>query len=290
MDIRFLESIIAVVEEGSIASAARFQHLTATAISQRIRTLERQLGVSLLSRSAHSASPTKICLSLLPKFRHLIQESKALLHHADQEALSGKVILGAISTTLLDYIPKIVRVMSDVAPTAHVKIVPGASADLHNKLMRQEIDAAIMVMPPFEVSKKLQLELICEQRLVLIGNHAVFEKGDNVEDILKEHPVILYEKHSWGGQLAWKWLSTYHSEYQLLCELDSVETIAALVKDGLGVAIIPQWQGLEKMRQQLSIVPIQDHQQYYRNIVFISRKDALPQGLIGVIRDVLSAR
>ena len=36
MDSRFLESLVAVVEEGSIAAAARAQGITPAAISQRI--------------------------------------------------------------------------------------------------------------------------------------------------------------------------------------------------------------------------------------------------------------
>jgi DNA-binding transcriptional LysR family regulator len=43
MDIRFLESLIAVVETGSIAGAARLQYLTAAAVSQRIQALEKEI-------------------------------------------------------------------------------------------------------------------------------------------------------------------------------------------------------------------------------------------------------
>lgn len=72
MDTRFLESLVAVVETGSIASAARLQNLTATAVSQRIPALEVEFDTPLLSRSAHSARPTEACLNLLPRAQTLL--------------------------------------------------------------------------------------------------------------------------------------------------------------------------------------------------------------------------
>jgi DNA-binding transcriptional LysR family regulator len=78
LDIRFLESLIAVVEGGSISAAARMQGLTATAISQRIRALEAEFGADLLIRAGHKATPTKACLNLLPRVRDLILEAAML--------------------------------------------------------------------------------------------------------------------------------------------------------------------------------------------------------------------
>lgn len=48
MNIRFLETFLYIAEEGSVASAARKMHLTATAMAQRIKTLEDEIGVTLL--------------------------------------------------------------------------------------------------------------------------------------------------------------------------------------------------------------------------------------------------
>ena len=64
MDIRYLESLISVAEQGSIASAARAQNLTPAAVGQRIALLEKHFGTDLLNRNAHRAIPTEACLRL----------------------------------------------------------------------------------------------------------------------------------------------------------------------------------------------------------------------------------
>src|SRR5699024_11298596 len=51
MDLRKLEHLIGVAEEGSITRAAERLHLSQQALSTSIRTLEREVGVYLLVRS-----------------------------------------------------------------------------------------------------------------------------------------------------------------------------------------------------------------------------------------------
>ena len=67
MDIRYLESLISIIELGSIARAARAQNLTPAAVGQRIATLEKLFDIALLDRSTHRAVPTEACIRLLPR-------------------------------------------------------------------------------------------------------------------------------------------------------------------------------------------------------------------------------
>ncbi len=78
MDIRYFESLIAVAELGSIAQAARAQHLTAAAIGQRITVLEGHFGTVLLDRSSRNATPSEACLKLLPHARKLVSDFQAM--------------------------------------------------------------------------------------------------------------------------------------------------------------------------------------------------------------------
>ena len=147
MDVRFLESLVFVVEAGSIAGAARAQNLTATAISQRMRVLESELNVQLLSRSAHSVRPTQACIDILPRAHKLIREAQAIKDDIDPTGLSCKLKLGAISTALIDFIPNIFQHASREAPKVGIDIIPGTSKTLYDLLVQENIDAAILVRP-----------------------------------------------------------------------------------------------------------------------------------------------
>ena len=58
MDTRFIESFLAIVETGSIAGASRRLNLTQAALAQRLKALERDIGVPLVSRVGQTVKPT----------------------------------------------------------------------------------------------------------------------------------------------------------------------------------------------------------------------------------------
>ena len=59
MDTRYVQSFVSVVESGSLAEAARRLDLTPAAIAARVRTLEEELGATLVKRVGRSGKATE---------------------------------------------------------------------------------------------------------------------------------------------------------------------------------------------------------------------------------------
>lgn len=283
MDIRFLESLIAVVETGSIAAAARKQGLTAAALSGRIKSLEAQLGTSLLSRSAHAAKPTDACISLLPRAQSLIKQAQLLKSDIDATGLSGSLNIGCIATALTQYLPKIIRGIQQQAPNAELLIKPGDSKLLYNLLIAQKLDAAITTTPHFKLPKTIQLNILANQQLVLISKHP---SDAPLKTQLLNNPFIAYDKTSWGGQRVSEWINELNLEKTILCELDSLETITELVDEGLGIAILPEWYGLYRHFKHLQITPLKQlgFDLPSRQITLLSHNLAEPQKLLEIAK------
>ncbi len=271
MDIRFLESLIAVVETGSIAGAARMQYLTAAAVSQRIQSLESELNCELLSRSGHSAKPTETCLNLLPRARKLIRETEALKGDIDTSALTGTLKVGVISTALTGLLPQVLRKLITAAPQVVPKILPGTSKNIYDGLISESLDAAILVEPPFALPKSLKKKTIRKEQLLLISKT---KEPLLPKDILSNKPYICYDSQSWGGKIAERYLADNNIFPETLCELDALETIQILVEKGLGASLVPNWSGFQEQNNRLTIHSIEDDR-YYRKIVFITPQ--LPQ-------------
>lgn len=270
MDIRFLKSLVAVVETGSIASAARLQNLTATAVSQRIRSLENEFDAELLSRSAHAATPTDACLNILPRMRKVIRDSEALKADIDSTGLSANLQLGSIDTALMDFVPTIVKELKSIAPNSTISINPGSSSELYEQLLLQKLDGAITVAPIFGLPKEIQVTTLVKQNFVLLSKEI---QNQPLKTVLEQHPFISYDSDSWGGNIIERWFSSHNINPQTLCEIDSPETIAVLVEKGLGVAVLPEWQGLRSRHNSLSITEI-DKNAPLREIVFLSHKNS----------------
>ena len=263
MDVRFLQSLIAVVETGSIAAAARRENRTAAAISQRVQALERSLGYALLVRTAHAARPSDLCLQVLPQIRAIIEQTQALQNDRDHDALTGEVKIGAISTALTGVLPRLIERLAFSAPALKLKITPGDSKSLYEKVLTGELDAAILVRPPFQPPKALALAVLKVEPLVLIAPAA--RVGQSLETLLREGPFIRYDARSWGGQIAQRYLDEQAIEPNVLCELDALETIVMLVTQGMGVSLVPQWAGMAL--DGMYVLPVEEEQRYSRELV-----------------------
>ncbi|WP_172329609.1 LysR family transcriptional regulator [Mangrovicoccus sp. HB161399] len=259
MDLRFVESLLAVIDGGSIVAAARAQGRTPAAVSQRIQVLERDLGVPLLVRRANAAEPTRICLDLMEDMRALVAGGHALKQRAAPEVAEGVLRLGAISTMLTGLVPPLLARLRESAPGVTLRIEPGSSAQLHAAVAEGRLDAALIVAPPEEDAAGLRLVPLRHEPLVLLAPPGMETLPP--EEIFARLPLVAYDPQSWGGRIAERYLSDRGLAPQRLCALDGLEAISALVKSGAGASVVPDWPGLDGAR------PLADGALYARRIV-----------------------
>lgn len=239
MDIRFLESFIVVVESGSIAAAARRLRLTPAAVSQRLGTLEEDIGHPLVTRIGRTVQPTKGGLAILKHARMLVEAARDLRAIAANEEPKGRLRLGATASALTGLLPGIVSRLSARHPLIDYFVRPGSSLDLYQDVIAGNLDAAIIVRPPFQPPKSTGWRPLREEALVFIAPQAM--TVNSIRHALQEHPFIRYDRNQWGGQLVDRYLRQHRLKAREWLELDALDAIAALVDRGLGVAIVPDW-------------------------------------------------
>ncbi len=284
MDTRYLKSLITVVECGSIAHAARIEGLTAAAISQRILALERQLGFELLSRVGHAAKPSQACLGLLPRARRIVREVALLAGDADGAGLTGQLRIGAISTALTGLMPEALRALTVSAPGLTPVIVPGTSRSLYQALLSGEVDAAILVAPPFELPKALQAVSLRKEPLVFLSKE---KSSISIPAQLMSQPYIRYDPDAWGGRYAEQYLADQGLKPTPMVDLDALETIAMLVTGGMGVSLVPYWSGFEQWGHQCAVSQI-GNDRYDREIALISPAQTDRPNMISALCAALS--
>ena len=87
MDIRQLEALLAVSEEGSFTAAADRLHTVQSNVSEHVRQLEADLGVQLIVRDRRGAVPTEFGVKVLERARAIRSELDAL--HATSPCCKG---------------------------------------------------------------------------------------------------------------------------------------------------------------------------------------------------------
>lgn len=93
MELRELRAFVAVVEEGGLSAAARRLHVSQPSLTQTMRALERELGVSLLTRTSTGATPTDAGRTLLTEARAVLARyEQAVAAVARQGSTAGGVL------------------------------------------------------------------------------------------------------------------------------------------------------------------------------------------------------
>ncbi|MEC8197172.1 MAG: LysR substrate-binding domain-containing protein, partial [Pseudomonadota bacterium] len=69
-------------------------------------------------------------------------------------------------------------------------------------------------------------------------------------------PFLLYARAAWGGAACHRLLQQRFGAPRVLCEMDALETIAQLVEDGVGRAVVPEWAGLQRRHPDAQFTPL----------------------------------
>lgn len=246
MDLKFVESFLLVLQEGSIAGAARKQNITPAAVSQRITALQDELGVALLAREGRRMTATSDGRALVPMMQDMLSRRRDIERVLSSNELIGSFRFGAISTALAEYGSELAKNLRSKAPGMMLQFVPGTSEGLYERLSKGRIDMAILAAPPFDLPKSMRFDLLAAQEI------GVFRR--TTADLAE--PFIVYDRHSWGGHACWTSWTETRPEPEVLCELDAPEVIAQMVAQGLGQAVLPRWAGLNVEDGVTEFVPI----------------------------------
>ena len=123
MDNQSLQAFITVAECASFSQAAERLHLTQSAVSKRIATLEHQTGKKLFDRIARQVTLTEAGAALLPRAQHILQEYAAAVQAIND--LSGDAngtLHLAISHLGLHRLPPILKSFARQYPSVHLNI------------------------------------------------------------------------------------------------------------------------------------------------------------------------
>jgi DNA-binding transcriptional LysR family regulator len=239
MDTRFLETFVAVVENGSIAEAARRLNLTAAAVTQRIQVLQGDIGVDLLSRVGRTVRPTQAGMAILGRARNFLAEARDFKSIAMQGVPVGEFRLGVTQTVLSGILPDILSLLTKKYPQIAVTISRQTAGDLYAKVLEGELDAAILPEPSFAMPKTCDWRLLRREPLIVLAPAS--ESLRDPHAILAARPFIRQSRNTWAGRLIDAYLRRARIRPHELFEVDGFDAIAIMVNRGLGVSLVHDW-------------------------------------------------
>jgi DNA-binding transcriptional LysR family regulator len=244
VELRHLYQFVAVAETCHFGQAAKRLHLAQPALSQSVRQLEAELGVTLLTRTTRQ-------VSLTPAGEFFYRETVRNLENIERsthgvrriaEGRYGLVRIGFTGTAAFDQLPPIARAIK--------QRLPGLALEVHGDLLTpaqveglrsEQLDVAVL-RPPV-AGDDLVIRTITTESLLLavpVDHRYAAEAALEVADLAYEDFVMYADSHSVVNEAVLRSCRAAGFSPRREHEAPDTSVLLALVAAGLGVALVPE--------------------------------------------------
>jgi LysR family transcriptional regulator, cell division regulator len=270
MDASDLRVFEAVVRAGNITKASVILNTVQSNVSNRIRCLEEELGVSLLYRHARGVTPTIAGQKLLPyalRFAELLAEAKSAVNETTTP--HGTLVFGILETTAAMRLPPVITRYKGQFPGVDIVIRTGTTQELVDGVLQHQLEGAFVAGTVGH--PELVEQIMFPEELVLIGAplQSPFDALDG-----NSHPELLVLKSGCSYRAVLESIVAARGiiNFRIL-ELGTIEAIIGLVSAGIGISLLPKVvvsRALKEDRISVEELPYDDSRV---NTVFVRRKD-----------------
>ncbi|MBY3989363.1 LysR family transcriptional regulator [Rhodococcus fascians] len=239
--LRALECFVAVVDAGSVTAGATQLHLSQSALSHQLSSLESEIGTPLLDRLPRGVRPT-------PTGRALLDDARAALAAADRivrtgralaEGSEGRLRLACAESMTVPVLAPILRKWTRKYPHIGLDLTEFTSADaMAEEIINGDIDIAV---GPASTQFGGVIHEIGKEDVV-----AVVPEGVDLADEpavswadLAGRPIVHY--HPTNGLRGWfdAVAAAHDIELDAVTHTRNATTAAQLAHAGLGIALVP---------------------------------------------------
>ena len=240
-DLHDLQAFVAVAERASFRQAAADLFLSQSALSRRIDKLEDSLGVKLFERTTRRVRLTNVGQTFLVNVRTALDGLEdAVLGVADLAAhRTGSVTLACVPSAIWHFLPAVLTEFSTRFPRIRVRVHDESAQDVLNLVLNGEADFGINFTGA--ENPEILFEPIYVENYVLAmrRDHRFARRKSLAWRETTGERYISVAKSSGNRSVIDAALAGVEKHPVILCEVNHVSGVLALVEAGMGVAAVP---------------------------------------------------
>lgn len=287
---RIFRTFVAVVKHGTFAAAGKEIGLTAAAVGLQIRSLEEDLNLVLFDRGARAVVLNTTGRRIAAQVEDLMLRYEALAATGDENELSGTVVMGALVSALMGAFADALWSLKQAHPRLEVKLLAGLSSDFAIRVEEGELDAAVVAQSPRPLPASLVwTPLYTEPMVLIVPRQPHFDLARDPLEILRRSPFLRFDRQTWTGYLVNDVLRQCGVVVREEMELNSVEAIVEIVRQGFGISIVPRLANVQWVRDQGLRVISLPGSDVQRHVGLIERTRHGRQRFTGAIKQYFQA-
>jgi DNA-binding transcriptional LysR family regulator len=243
MELRHLRYFVAVAEELHFGRAAQRLGIAQPPLSQQIRRLEEELGITLLQRTKRRVELTEPGRIFLDGARQTLEQAAAAARMAQRAERGeiGRLAVGFVGPG--NWLPLVLRPFRARHPGVELTLHQLGTARQVDALKAGRLDVGLL-RPPLSGGQGLSLETVAREAIVaaLPRGHRLGTRRRVLLKGLKDEPFVLFPRAEGPG---------FYDQIVALChkagfsprvvqEAAEMRTILNLVAGAVGVSLVPK--------------------------------------------------
>jgi DNA-binding transcriptional LysR family regulator len=259
MDVRQLRYLVLLSEELNFTRAAARANVAQPALSRQVRRLEAELGVPLVDRTSRRVRMTTHGTALVDRARRVlaeVEEARIAAREAT-ELLRGYVVIGLSPMPGPVDVPRLLGAFHARHPGIELALREELSVIVANRLRADEIDLAIVTKIGQQAQQGLTLRALAREPLVAMippRHHFAGAERLRLRD-LRHEPYIAFPTGATIRETVVAAAGDAGFVPRIAFETRDPHRMRALVAEGLGIAIVPNSEGVGP-GPEVAVVPL----------------------------------
>src|SRR5699024_9154815 len=236
MNINDLKLFEAVSYYGSFTKAAKAMFTVQSNVSARIKSLEREFGTPLFSRTSHKVELTsagEILMAYSKKINHLVAEAKQSV--GGNQIIKGQVKIGFLETMMAVEGLDLVKRLTVKHPFIDLNFKSAMRDELINDVINYKLDAAFVPAPLNH--SELEQHYIKKENIVVVAP----KNCKSLDSLVKTFPLkaIVFDEGCVFRERLEAWLNNKGVVQYHKTTMNSVEGVINFIESGIGFSFLP---------------------------------------------------
>jgi len=237
-----LRLFVSVIEEGTIAAAAKREHIAAAAVSKRLSELEDLLDSQLLVRTNKGITPTAAGISLLYMARSVLNNLNEIVvqMHDFSHGRRGSIHVLANISAITQFMPSLLKSFMDLYPQIRITLEEKESLAITKYVAENRADIGIFTRLPHGADVEVYPFRTDQLVLLVPDGHPLADRdGVTFAETLDHEYVALRS----GTHLNFKMIKAANDvgrSLKIRMEVSSYDALCLMVQAGIGIGILPQ--------------------------------------------------
>ena len=249
-----------------MTAAADKLFLTQPAVSQQIRALEDEMGVSLLVRGVRQVKPTmqgQLLYDYAKRILHLTQQAEVAIQTMSQE-IQGQLIVGTTNSIGLYLVSPVIGLFLKHNNNLHIKLIYGSPQTIIEHMKAGTVDVAVLpdLKSEFGIEfDSYEQKFLMKDEMWLVGSGRDTSIPNKIDlGSYGAKPVVIHTSTYPGfRRILESNLESRAIEYRPVFETDNVGTLKRVIESGLGWGFMPSHSIKKQVRTgRLSQVRVDD--------------------------------